>query len=484
MPVFRAHNQMRDALARYPLIKRVFELSAERAVPAYLVGGTVRDFLLGQDTHDLDFAVQGSGLALARYIADQLDGYFVPLDRKRRTGRVILAEADPSTPQSLDIASLRGEDLQSDLEGRDFTLNAIAIAPTEDGWRIQDPLGGRQDLSQGILRLASPSGFEDDPVRTLRAVRLQVQFGFAIEPRTHRRLQAAVPLLEDVSAERVRDEWFKILQLADAAVALGELSELGLLKVITPEIARSEHLDHALATVGATERLWATLNAPADQPQTDRERRLLESLEHLEPHLRRRYSTHICDERSYLVLLKCAALLHAPSVDGFAFAVRWKLSKREGQLLHTAIQHYAEVQALAKRRELNRRSIYCFFEQTGEPGIDAAMLSLAHTMAVTQEDQHEEGLHEHTKAVAQLLEAWFEHHDTQIAPTPLLSGKEVMRALDQQAGPQIGELLQALIQEQAAGEILTRQQALAFLQGWKMRNGAKEAKHACAKKPD
>lgn len=484
MRVLHSHNQMRVALAHYPLIERVFELSAERGVSAYLVGGTVRDLLIGQDTHDLDFAVQGSGLALARYVADQLGGSFVPLDRERRTGRVILAHADPSTPQYLDIASLRGQDLQSDLQGRDFTLNAIAIAPTEEGWRIEDPLGGQQDLSQGILRLASPSGFEDDPVRTLRAVRMQVQFSFVIEPTTRRRLRAAVPLLEHVSAERVRDEWFKILQLREATIALKELSELGLLEVVTPTAARAEHLDHALATVRATERLWATLNAPTDQPQPGLERQLPESLQRLGPHLQRRYTAHICDERSTLALLKCAALLHAPPIDGVAFAAQWKLSKREGQLLNTAIHDYPKVQALVKSRGLTRRNIYRFFSDTGEPGIDAAMLSLAHTIAVTQKDQNKEDLKRQAKAVAQLLEAWFEHHDTQIAPTPLLSGKEVMRTLERQAGPQIGELLRALIEGQAAGEILTRQQALAYLQRWKSQDTEEQQRGHRARTPD
>ena len=90
MPACWPHNEIVRALARYPLIQTVFALSARRKQTTYLVGGTVRDILIGGETHDLDFAVQGSGLSLARYLADQLGGYFVPLDQERRTGRVLL----------------------------------------------------------------------------------------------------------------------------------------------------------------------------------------------------------------------------------------------------------------------------------------------------------------------------------------------------------------------------------------------------------
>jgi tRNA nucleotidyltransferase/poly(A) polymerase len=487
MPLLQTDNQIRDALASYPLIDRVFKLSAERDMPIYLVGGTVRDLVLGRATHDLDFVVEGSGLALARYVADQLGGAFVPLDRERSTGRVLLshpapAQPSPDTtrlwlPQHLDIASLRGEDLRADLAGRDFTLNAMAIARTANGWRIDDPLDGRKDLRRRILRMASSSSFDSDPVRTLRAVRMQHQFGCTIEPETRDRLRSAVPLLKRVSAERVRDEWFKILALGDAATALGKMAQFGLLDQVAPMIAPTKSLDHALATVRATERLWAALQAPAHQSRSRPEGRFADSVHHLAPHIWRRYTALICDERGYLALLKCAALLHETDSSGTTLASLWKLSKREGELLHQAIHHYSDVQALAKNARLTRRMIYVYFAQTGEHGVDAAILSLAHSLASGTPSHDSEAWKHQVRCVAQLLCAWFEHRDTQIAPVPLLSGKEIMRVLSQQAGPQIGELLQNLAQEQAAGEILTRQQALAYVQQWKTRGpGKKRAK--------
>jgi len=483
MPALQSHNQIQEALARYPLVDRVFELSAELGTTIYLVGGTVRDLVLGRDTHDLDFAVQGSGLELARHIADRLEGYFVPLDRERHTGRVLLARAvalapppdragPGCPPQHLDIASLRGDDLHADLEGRDFTLNAMAIARSEKGWHLVDPLNGHKDLQQGILRMASSASFESDPVRMLRAVRIRLQFDCTIEPQTRDSLRSAASLLGNVSAERVRDEWFRILQLPNATTALKEMAVLGLLQEVAPPFAHANDLSHALATVCVTEHLWTALSAHGDRQGTEHEQVFVDHLDDLAPHLQRRYTAMICEERSYLALLKCAALLHATSVSGATLADRWKLSKREAELLHGSIHHHADVQALTEDVGLTRRTIYRFFARTGEAGIDAALLFLAHRLASRAPGREEWG--HQTESVAQLLRAWFERHDTQIAPTPLLSGKDVMCVLGQQAGPQIGEMLRRLAEEQAAGEIVDRRQALAYVRRW---NRGVEAKN-------
>ncbi|MBC8444720.1 MAG: CCA tRNA nucleotidyltransferase, partial [Chloroflexi bacterium] len=230
-----------EYIERHPIIRRVFELAAKRQVPLYLVGGSVRDMLLGAETHDFDFAVEGDGLALGRYVANTLRGAYVPLDKERRTARVLLSPQDtarfyppltgtppsghvpapPSQGLCLDIAALRGDSLEADLRDRDFTINAMALGrAVGERWVLFDPLHGSEDLANKVLRPGSPSSFVDDPVRTLRAARMHIQFGCAIEPDTRELMRCAVPLLGLVSAERVRDEWFKILDLPGAAGAL------------------------------------------------------------------------------------------------------------------------------------------------------------------------------------------------------------------------------------------------------------------------
>jgi tRNA nucleotidyltransferase/poly(A) polymerase len=463
MPAQWSHKEISEALARYPLIHRVFDLSTEQGMQVYLVGGTVRDLVLGRETHDLDFAAEGSGLTLARHVADRLRGYFVALDRERHTGRVLLPGAFPS-PQSLDIASLRGNTLKTDLEGRDFTLNAIAIARTSQGaWQLVDPLCGVQDLRQRVLRACSPSSLSDDPVRALRAVRMQVQFKCTIDEPTETQIRAAAALLRESSAERIRDEWFKILGLDDSVAALEKMVRLGLLEEVVPEISGLEERAHALRTVQAIQYLWAALGRRPGEAQPSIELGLAKRLHDLWPQLHARFKAPICDERSYLAMLKCAGLLHSAAGSSAELAKRWRLSRREAELLGATMRNLSRAAALTNRAELDRRAIYRFFAEVGEPGIEAVLLHLAHALATHEAVPHTKEWKEQTECAARLLCAWFHHRDTQIAPTPLLTGRDLMCLLDLPPGPQIGDLLRSLLEEQAAGEILTRQQAIDYV---------------------
>ena len=161
----------------------------------YLVGGAVRDALLGRPIHDLDFVLERDAIKTARHIADALQADFYPLDSERDTGRVIVTNAD-GTHMLMDFASFRGADpstgsgqsLETDLDGRDFTLNAIALKLSDNS--LYDPLGGAMDLKEKRLRACSPSAFTDDPVRILRGVRLAANFGFHILPETRAAMKA------------------------------------------------------------------------------------------------------------------------------------------------------------------------------------------------------------------------------------------------------------------------------------------------------
>ncbi|RLC97719.1 MAG: CCA tRNA nucleotidyltransferase, partial [Chloroflexi bacterium] len=184
------------------LAERVARFVRDQGVEAYLVGGCVRDALLGRPSHDLDFVILGRALAVARRVANHFGAAFYALDAERDTGRVIFrqGEGQGGKPFYVDFAAARGGTLAADLALRDFTINAIAVRL--DGAQVVDPYGGRAGLSAGLLRAVSDRAFRDDPLRTMRAVRLAAELGFEIEPRTEALLRQAVPLLGDVSAER------------------------------------------------------------------------------------------------------------------------------------------------------------------------------------------------------------------------------------------------------------------------------------------
>ncbi|MCP4357472.1 MAG: CCA tRNA nucleotidyltransferase, partial [Chloroflexi bacterium] len=159
------------------LLTGIQPLLAQETQPVYLVGGAVRDALLGRTSQDLDFVTPHDAIKLAFRMANALRVPAYVLDRERDVGRVVLSQAYTY----LDFTRFRGPDLEADLYDRDFTINAIALpatAQTENS--LIDPTGGQADLQQGIIRHVHKQTLLDDPVRTLRALRLAVSLDFKL----------------------------------------------------------------------------------------------------------------------------------------------------------------------------------------------------------------------------------------------------------------------------------------------------------------
>jgi len=167
---------------------------------AYMVGGAVRDRLLQRRREylDLDFVMPERAVKTARAIASHYKAGFVLLDRERQIARVVFKDA------TADFAQQEGETLETDLNRRDFTINAIAYNPHTQ--ELIDPLQGCADLQIGIIRMVSPQNLQDDPLRLLRGYRQASQLGFVIEPQTRAAMREFAPLLGQIAAERVRVE--------------------------------------------------------------------------------------------------------------------------------------------------------------------------------------------------------------------------------------------------------------------------------------
>jgi tRNA nucleotidyltransferase/poly(A) polymerase len=490
-------NRITHGIAEMPLIGVLLDLTERIGVRSYLVGGAVRDILLGAQTHDLDYAVDGDGIYVARAAADALRGAFVALDERRRTGRVVLTnqQRGPGAYSAvhIDFSSLRGETLDADLRDRDFTINAMAIVRRADGaWRLVDPLQGRADLCSRVLRAASDRAFQSDPVRTLRAVRQSAQLGYAIEPGTRAQLVEAVPELARVSAERIRDEWFRILDQQHAAQALAELRALGLLFALAPPLAQLEQtpcaqgppLDHAIAAVGATDELWKRFQEGAGADTIP----LPDGFDDLLPQIRARYGAAICDERTRIALLRCAALLHNVGDSaahgsagshtgeddlhderGSAIADRlagdWRCSNAEREMLRAVVHGHAAPTRLAQAAPVNRRAIYRYYRRLGAHGLDAAFLALADYAATWGADASSEGWRRQASTVLQLWRAYLVERSKVVDPPPLISGRDLI-ALGMRPGRRLGSLLEVIREAQGAGEVTDRVEALALARRW------------------
>jgi tRNA nucleotidyltransferase (CCA-adding enzyme) len=225
--------------------------------PAYLVGGAVRDLLLGADSVDLDVALEGDALSAAWELADRLDGRAMTHERFGTA----TVRADDLT---VDLAGTRRERYESpgalpevepapladDLARRDFTVNAMAVGLTgADLGVLHDPHGGNEDLTAGLIRVLHPGSFADDPTRLLRAVRYESRLGFRMDQETERLAREAVAggALETVSGPRVRDELMDLLGETEMPAALDRLRELGIDRGLHPAL----EADSAIAAASA-----------------------------------------------------------------------------------------------------------------------------------------------------------------------------------------------------------------------------------------
>ncbi|HUH96577.1 MAG TPA: HD domain-containing protein [Anaerolineales bacterium] len=473
-------------------------------VGLYLVGGAVRDLLLGHASHDLDFALEGNAIQVARRAANALHADFYILDESFNAARVILP-AQGGGRAILDFAAFRGPDLESDLRGRDFTINAIAFDLRRQS--VLDPLGGAADLHAGLIRACSETSLRDDPIRILRAVRQATAFDFKIESATRAAMKQAAPLLGEISPERQRDELFKILEGPHPATSLRALEMLGALPQLLPELSALKGVaqpeghvydvwEHTLSVIHHLEGILASLAPAYDAGETNDlftgllSLRLGRYRDRLDAHFRQALNA----DRSVRALLFFAALYHdvskpaSRSVDetgrirflahaqlGAKLAVEraqaLNLSHAEIGRLEILIENHMRFHFFTGRQEgekqaPSRKAIYRFFREAGEGGVDLVLLGLADLRGARGHTLTQETWAAALDVARNLLENYWEKPQETVAPPRLVNGFDVMNEYQLEAGPRIGQLLEAIREAQAAGQVSTREEAFAFGREW------------------
>ena len=400
----------------------------------------------------------------------------MPLDPERGAARVL------AHGMCLDLTDRRAPTSEGDLAARDFTVNALAVPIRELLSRgrapIVDPTGGLDDLRARRLRVPDRSVLTEDPLRTLRGVRLEAALGLRLTPGTAQAIRSAAPGLAAVAAERVRDELLALLSLPGAARALRRLDALGLLRVIFPEIEpmrgstqpaphRFPVLEHSLRAV------WG-----ADT--------LLGHLAELRP-FGDELAAHVAEELGGGVrrgqILKLAALLHDVSkpetrrliegrirffehdVLGAArarhIAERLRLPARAGGVLERLVRHHLRPGHLAAAGEVTPRARYRFYRDLGEDTRDLLLLTLVDAAAVTGVSPR--SIWRRATVVRDLLHGWEEMERAGAPAPPLVRGEDVMARFGIPPGPEVGRLLERAREAQGLGLVTTREEALAYL---------------------
>ncbi len=497
------------------LLTRVSHLLTEQGIKAYLIGGFVRDMLLGRDTADIDIAVAADALEVAPKVAMALEGKYVLLDKVNRVGRVVLVNGAAPTKGKweLDFSTLKGN-IEQDLAQRDFTIDAMAIdfgqiifhpltpSPSEEkesskGDKILlrppmliDPFKGWDDLQQGVLRAVTETAFPSDPARLLRAVRLATELGFSIDSKTEALIRRYSHLIAGVAGERIREELLPLLALPRAGQLLTYLDELGLFMALIPELAQTkgseqprEHFwnvfDHSIQTVVAVDFLlrqgtweYAGEEFLAAVPWS--------------AVLSQHFDREVSSGSTRRLLLKLAALLHAiakpqtkaideggrmrflgHAKEGAEIAVsileRLRFSAKEIKLVEVMVKHHLRPTQMSQGELPSRRAIYRYFRDTEEAGIDILFLSLADHLATRGQRLDLAQWQEHAQMAEYVLAQYFEKASLAVPPK-LIDGHDLINIFGLQAGPEIGKILEAVREAQAAREVASREEALAYIE--------------------
>lgn len=473
---------------------RLRPLLAAEALPVYLVGGAVRDALLGKASHDLDLAVAAGAIPLTFRLADALSLPAYVLDAERDVGRIIV----PQERTTLDIARFRGPTLEDDLLGRDFTINALALpAAGYSAAEVIDRHGGRDDLAAGLVRNIHSRSIADDPVRALRAVRFAVQLDYALTPDTAAAARAAGPTIPaQSSAERVRDELSRLLAGNAPERAMTMLAELELLPVVLPLVAaldgvpqslphHEDVLAHTLSVLRYLVQVEKVVDgqAVAEDWEADLERALAPYRAGLREHLDR-----MTDGGSTgRLLLRWGGLLHdvgkrvTRSVDadgrvrflghddagaGMAAAILsgYSFSNEAVRRVRSIVAGHMRPLFLANEHRLpSRRTAYRYYRSLHEAGLDVALLSLADHLATYNGRGDETAWGALLAVVTTLLDVYFHQYESIVAPPRLIDGRTVMELLATPPGQEIGRLLKLLEEAQATGEVTTADEAIAFV---------------------
>lgn len=448
-PLLKAHRRLASDLA---------DLCREVNHEVYLVGGSVRDAILGRTVRDLDLTLAADGLALGRKLADRLRRPFVPLDDTDRTGRVVLRRRF-----TIDISSFKGDSLEADLRKRDFTINAMAVRLTDvlDGQpSIIDPLGGASDLAAGRLKAVSEASFRDDPLRVLRAFRLAGQFGLEITARTEAWLTGFNEDLREVSGERLLYELSLILGRRRTSDRLSAMIRSGVFGSLFPGWMGSSS-----ASASTSRRLERTDRLIA--------RDVFLEDHGLYAHLTG-YEAKTAGDRTSLWILRFASLvlcsIRTDGADGDAAsgadtalelvegaADRLRLSRRERQSLHQLVFGAVWLLEGAASRDPDDEALCRILRGSKDDTPGAALLALVHGP-----DEGSAAGGRIAKAAHRLLRLYTRHRSLR-ARGLMLNGADIMADLGLHEGPQVGRLLDKLETIQAIHDIRTREQARKLL---------------------
>ncbi len=450
-----------------------FDFLPDNLSGIYLVGGGVRDAMMGNHPSDIDLVVQGDIRNAAGWIADRIGGKVVDLGKKGfRVLRVAAAD------RVIDIAPLTQGTIEDDLRQRDFTINAMAYDLRQR--EVVDCTGGRMDLEKKRIRIVSPSALEKDPARLVRAFRMLTMFGFSIADDTRDAIARTRHLVKDVAGERIWTELIKIFDNDDSFPIINQMAGCGLLTEIFPELvptigcSQNRHhafdvFDHALFTYKHVEALIAGTYAPfAYLTQLHDIKRVMECKATI------KYSTLLHDVGKPATRItgeKGAVRFPGHAARGADIAAsashRLRLSRRQRTAAHIIIRNHIRPLSLYladRNRTLRRRGMVRFFNHCGLFTFPVIIHAMADILAKKKDplddtDPFLEFCH-------RLIRIHGEVSDQQAAVLPLIDGDDLIKLFGLRPSPIFKQILQRVDERRLSGDLTTRTQALRWVDAY------------------
>jgi poly(A) polymerase len=434
--------------------------------PVWVVGGTVRDALLGREVTDLDLAVPDRASELARMVAAGMDGVAFELSGEYSTWRAM----DRDGAWQVDVAKLRDDGIENDLRHRDFTVGAIAVEIGSG--ELHDPTGGIADLTAGVLRQTGPGAFPDDPLRLIRAARLAAQFGFELDPETVATARRAASMAADPAGERILSEFLLLVGSRDPLRGIDVLDQLGALDVAFPELAGMKGVEqgpnHHRDVFGHTQEVLEgvlRIESELDRFVGD-----------LAPEVADLLSEPLADGLNRSGGLRLGALFHdcakpqtrneeggfisfrGHDVEGArmiqrAFG-RLRASRRLTDYVADLARHHLILGFMVPERPLSRSQVFRYLKRTEPVSVDVTLLTVADRLAArgTGPVASSDMVAGHLELAGEMVAAGLEWTRGG-APKSPLTGDQLMEALGLEPGPELGRIIEGLEEAAYTGEI-------------------------------
>ena len=463
------------SLERWPALRLAADALAGRE--ALLVGGTVRDLLLERPIDDVDLLVADDPGGAAKALAAADGGHAFELSDRFGAWRVIARDRSWQS----DITAIRDGSIEADLALRDFTVNAIA-AELADAAELQDPLGGLRDLDARALRAVGARSFSDDPVRTMRMARLACELEFEVDAGTRRLARDSAPGIRRVAAERTFYELRRLLASSRPLSGLELMDEAGLVHEVLPELDALKGVEqnpyHHLDVWGHTlEVLRRVLEIEADPEAV---------FGPVGAAVARELARPLADGMSRAEGLRLGALMHDVGKPGTRavneegrilfwghdelgaqmsrdFGRRLRTSRLTAEFLAMLARHHLRLGFLVHHRPLSRRDIYRYMHACEPVEVEVTVLSVADRLATRGERTRDEAVESHLELAREIAAEAIAWREAGGAPAPPVRGDELIAELGIEPGPRVGELLETLREATFAGEVSSREEALAFV---------------------